>query len=87
MGIVVEYADRTGAARWVKPQRKPWEYTLFGNDRFGDDHPIPEPVETIPVVIGKINGGKGAFNRWTVNGKGFGENDSRAGSGRVAATG
>ena len=28
MGIVVEYADRTGAARWVKPQRKPWDYTL-----------------------------------------------------------
>src|SRR3984957_5812416 len=50
MGIVVEYADRTGAPRWVKPQRKPWDYTIFGND-----HPVPEPVETIPLVIGKIN--------------------------------
>jgi FtsP/CotA-like multicopper oxidase with cupredoxin domain len=70
MGIVVEYADRTGAPRWVKPQRKPWDYTIFGND-----HPVPEPVETIPLVIGKINGGKGAFNRWTVNGKGFDEKD------------
>ena len=26
---------------------------------------------TIPLVFGKINGGKGGFNRWTVNGSSF----------------
>ena len=68
MGIVVEYANRPGPPRWVKPQRKPWDYTIFGNG-----NPVPEPVETIPLAIGKINGGKGGFNRWTINGKAFDE--------------
>ncbi len=69
MGIVVEYANRTGAPRWIKPQRKPWDYTMFGNTSA-----VPEPVETIPLAIGKINGGTAGFNRWTINGKGFDEN-------------
>src|SRR5438445_13791944 len=30
MGIVVEYADRNGQARWIKPQSFHWDYTLFG---------------------------------------------------------
>jgi len=30
MGIVVEYANKTGLPRWVKPQKKPWNYALFG---------------------------------------------------------
>jgi FtsP/CotA-like multicopper oxidase with cupredoxin domain len=66
MGIVVEYANRPGPPRWVKPQRKPWDYTIFGNSK-----PVPDPVETISLAIGKINGGKGGFNRWTINGKVF----------------
>jgi FtsP/CotA-like multicopper oxidase with cupredoxin domain len=71
MGIVVEYANRTGVPRWVKPHRKPWDYTIFGDDA----HPVPEPVETIPLVVGKINGGTGAFNQWTINGRIFSEKD------------
>jgi FtsP/CotA-like multicopper oxidase with cupredoxin domain len=70
MGIVVEYANRKGVPRWIKPQRKPWDYTIFGETR-----PVPDPVETIPLAIGKINGGTGAFNQWTVNGKVFNEKD------------
>jgi FtsP/CotA-like multicopper oxidase with cupredoxin domain len=68
MGIVVEYAYRTGSPRWVKPQKKSWDYTLFG--RSG---PSQIPEETIPLVFGKINGGKGGFNRWTINGVSFDE--------------
>ena len=68
MGIVVEYANRTGAPRWVKPRKKPWDYTLFGQART-----VSQPDETIPLVFGKINGGKGGFNRWTINGAGFDE--------------
>jgi FtsP/CotA-like multicopper oxidase with cupredoxin domain len=71
MGIVVEYANRTGVPRWVKPQRKPWDYTIFGDDA----HPVSEPVETIPLAVGKINGGTGAFNQWTINGRIFSEKD------------
>ncbi|MDQ2898220.1 MAG: multicopper oxidase domain-containing protein [Acidobacteriota bacterium] len=68
MGIAIEYANRTGSPRWVKPQKKTWDYTLFGQNRT-----VQNPDETIPLVFGKINGGKGGFSRWTINGNGFDE--------------
>jgi len=71
MGIVVEYAGKTGAPRWIAPPKAArWDYTMFGEDR---DSPAPD--ETIPMVFGKINGGTGNFNRWTINGKGYDEKD------------
>ena len=51
MGIVVEYANKTGPPRWIKPVKKPWDYTIFGDSR-----QIPAPDEVIPLVFGKING-------------------------------
>jgi FtsP/CotA-like multicopper oxidase with cupredoxin domain len=68
MGIVLEYANRTGSPRWVKPQKKAWDYTFFGQDRV-----VSNPDETIPLVFGKVNGGEGGFNRWTINGASFDE--------------
>jgi len=66
MGIVVEYANRTGKPRWVKPPNDSWDYTIFGKNRS-----VPQPHEVIPLVIGHISGGKGAFDQWTINGKGY----------------
>jgi FtsP/CotA-like multicopper oxidase with cupredoxin domain len=71
MGIVVEYANKSGAPRWIAPPKTPWDYTLFGEDRA-----VPQPDETIPLVFGKINGGTGGFNRWTINGKSYDPNDA-----------
>ena len=71
MGIVVEYAGKAGAPRWIPPPKKAWDYTLFGEDRES-----PKPDEIIPMVFGKINGGAGGFNRWTINGKGYDEKDA-----------
>jgi FtsP/CotA-like multicopper oxidase with cupredoxin domain len=68
MGIVVEYAGKTGAPRWIKPPKRPWDYTIFGKPGGS-----PAAAETIPLVFGKINGGQGGFNHWTVNGKAFDE--------------
>jgi FtsP/CotA-like multicopper oxidase with cupredoxin domain len=68
MGIVVEYANKTGAPRWVKPPKKAWDYTLFGESRA-----VAAPEEVIPLVFGKINGGTGGFNRWTINGQAYDE--------------
>ena len=68
MGIVVEYAGKTGQPRWIKPAKKRWDYTLFGGSQTA-----PNPDETIPLVIGKINGGTGQFNHWTINGKQYDE--------------
>jgi FtsP/CotA-like multicopper oxidase with cupredoxin domain len=70
MGIVVEYANRSGKPQWIKPPRTSWDYTLFGETR-----PAQHPDEVIPLVFGKINGGRGGFNRWTINGKSYAETD------------
>src|SRR5579872_2727624 len=56
-GIVVEYAGRSGAPRWVKPAKRSWDYTIFGDDR-----QAKAPDEVIAMAFGKINGGAGGFN-------------------------
>ncbi len=70
LGIVVEYADKSGAPRWIPPPKKPWDYVSFGA---GPN--VSQPDEVIPLVFGKINGGTGGFNRWTINGKGYDEKE------------
>lgn len=64
MGIVVEYANKTGQPQWYAPPSMDWNYTAFGVNR-----PVPNPDHVIPMVFQKINGGKRGFNRWTINGK------------------
>ncbi|MBZ5621986.1 MAG: multicopper oxidase domain-containing protein [Acidobacteriia bacterium] len=66
MGMVIEYANKSGAPRWIKPQKTTWDYTIFG-----EGNRVPDPDETIPLVFGKINGGTGGFNRWTINGQSY----------------
>jgi FtsP/CotA-like multicopper oxidase with cupredoxin domain len=66
MGIAVEYAGKSGAPKWIAPPKKPWDYTIFGEPRQGQ-----KADEVIPLVFGKINGGKGGFNHWTINGAGY----------------
>jgi FtsP/CotA-like multicopper oxidase with cupredoxin domain len=66
MGIVVEYAEAKGTPRWVAPPSEPWDYTRFGNTRA-----VPTPDQTIPMRLGKINGGTRGFNHWTINGQQF----------------
>ncbi len=68
MGIVVEYANKTGQPRWIKPAKHIWDYTLFGDNRTA-----AAPDEVIPMAFGKINGGTGGFNHWTINGKSYDE--------------
>ena len=71
MGTVIEYAGKTGAPRWIAPPKKRWDYTIFGAGG------APARVdETIPLVFGKINGGTGEFNRWTINGKAYDAKDA-----------
>jgi FtsP/CotA-like multicopper oxidase with cupredoxin domain len=67
MGIVVEYAGRQGAARWVKPQAFRWDYT-----RFGKPGATPgAPDETIAITVVKRNAAANGFNLWTLNGEPF----------------
>ena len=64
MGIVVEYANATGAAQWQAPPHTTWDYTIFGRQASA-----PEPDGRFDLVFQKIPGARGGFNRWTINGK------------------
>jgi len=71
LGIVVEYADKSGPPLWTPPPKSLWDYSLFGDVR-----PPEIPEETIHLVFGKVNGGTGGFNLWTINGKSFENKDN-----------
>jgi len=67
MGIVVEYAGRSGKAQWVKPKSFRWDYARFGKAA-GQAAP---PDETIEMTIVKNNAALNGFNQWTLNGEAF----------------
>jgi FtsP/CotA-like multicopper oxidase with cupredoxin domain len=64
MGVVVEYENRSGEPRWFPPPNAKWDYTAFGSSAAA-----AVPDETINLKFEKIPGGRGGYNRWTVNGK------------------
>lgn len=71
MGTIVEYEGATGEPRWpavTMPMR--WDYRPFGHDVAA-----PEPDERIELLLQKIPGGRGGFNRWTINGKSWPDTD------------
>jgi FtsP/CotA-like multicopper oxidase with cupredoxin domain len=69
MGVVVEYADKSGQPMWQPPSgiaRGPWDYTMFANGSAA-----PEPDHTFEMKFQKIPGKRVDFNHWTINGKSF----------------
>jgi FtsP/CotA-like multicopper oxidase with cupredoxin domain len=64
MGVVVEYENRSGEPRWAPPQKAKWDYTAFGGTGTA-----AAPDESISLKFEKIPGGRGGYNRWTINGK------------------
>lgn len=64
MGIVVEYAHRSGKPEWVAPQPYRWNYRLFGKSGSTSS----EPDETFDMTFAKENAAEEGFNRWTING-------------------
>ncbi len=71
LGIVVEYGGKRGKPQWHSPGKSDWNYLLFGEE----GKAAPKPDKTIPLEFGKINGGIGAFNLWTINGKTYEESE------------
>ena len=67
MGIVVEYAGRSGKPRWAAPRPYRWDYTRFGA-RGGT---APPPDEVIEMIFAKRNAADHGFNEWTINGVAF----------------
>jgi FtsP/CotA-like multicopper oxidase with cupredoxin domain len=66
MGTVVEYANQHGLPKWMTPPRFRWDYTLFGRKE-----DVPKPDAHFELVFRKVPGGKGGYNRWTINGKSY----------------
>ncbi len=66
MGVVVEYAGASGPARWIQPAKTPWDYTIFGH---GTGRSAAAAPQTIALEFKKVPGGRGNYNRWTINGK------------------
>jgi len=64
MGIVVEYAGRTGNAQWIAPPPYRWSYARFA--KIGSFAPAAD--ETFEMTFAKDNAAEEGFNRWTING-------------------
>ncbi|HZW79770.1 MAG TPA: multicopper oxidase domain-containing protein [Candidatus Deferrimicrobiaceae bacterium] len=65
MGIVVEYAGRSGKPQWLAPPPPHrWNYMLFAKPGItsGAAH------ETFEMIFVKDNAAEEGFNRWTING-------------------
>jgi FtsP/CotA-like multicopper oxidase with cupredoxin domain len=63
MGIVVEYAGRSGKAMWAPPKPFHWNYLRFAKAGVT----AAPPDETFEMLIAKENAAQGGFNRWTIN--------------------
>lgn len=64
MGAVIEYENRQGEPQWIAPSDAAWHYAAFASTM-----PAKAPDETISLTFEKILGGRGGYNRWTINGK------------------
>jgi FtsP/CotA-like multicopper oxidase with cupredoxin domain len=69
MGVVVEYADRSGKPQWQQPDSLSWDYLQFAAS---GPAPASSPaVIEIPLVFESKFTGHGAMDRWMINGKSF----------------
>jgi len=67
MGIVVEYAGRTGKPLWVAPPHARWDYARFAKP--GTIASAPD--ESFEMTFVKENAAEEGFNRWTINGAAY----------------
>jgi FtsP/CotA-like multicopper oxidase with cupredoxin domain len=63
MGIVVEYAGRSGKPEWIAPPPHRWNYMRFAKPSVG-----VVADETFEMTFAKDNAADEGFNRWTING-------------------
>jgi FtsP/CotA-like multicopper oxidase with cupredoxin domain len=70
MGVVVEYANATGAPQWQAPPMAMWDYLVFGRQS-----PVSDVDGVFDLTFQKIVGGRGGFNRWTINSKSWPDTD------------
>ena len=64
MGAVIEYENCQGEPQWLPPPKAAWDYTAFALTT-----PAKAPDARIKLTFEKVPGGRGGYNRWTINGK------------------
>jgi FtsP/CotA-like multicopper oxidase with cupredoxin domain len=74
LGIVVEYAGKTGAPVWKDPTPIDWDYTQFGGDASNDAAPNQEHTYVLTFRdVGPKHGTN--FDIWTINNKSWPDTD------------
>jgi FtsP/CotA-like multicopper oxidase with cupredoxin domain len=71
MGVVFEYPNRQGPARWQEPSASRWDYTIFGRK----EAPAAPDAEVVPLVFRQKFAGNRWVDHWTINGKSFPKTD------------
>lgn len=71
LGVVVEYAKRSGEPQWAAPSSAHWDYTIFGN---ATEAPKQE-AEMVPLIFRQKFAGNRWVDHWTINGKEFPKTD------------
>ncbi len=66
MGIVVEYAERSGPPLWEPPSGRGWSYAAFGGRE-----PVSEPDDRLTLAFKATSDG----HHWTINGKSYPRTD------------
>jgi FtsP/CotA-like multicopper oxidase with cupredoxin domain len=69
LGIVVEYAGKSGPPQWPPPPDSKWDYKIFGTDG-----PAPEAIR-VPLVFKQKFAGNRWIDHWTINGKEYPKTD------------
>jgi FtsP/CotA-like multicopper oxidase with cupredoxin domain len=67
MGIVIEYAGRSGKPQWLAPAPHRWNYMDFAKP--GATSAVPD--EIFEMRFAKDNAAEEGFNRWTINGAAY----------------
>jgi FtsP/CotA-like multicopper oxidase with cupredoxin domain len=87
MGIVIEYAGKSGEPRWVAPSSERWDYAAFGQAAglgspagaleraAGTAERSAGAPEQVPLVFEKKFAGHHWVDKWTINGKSFPKTD------------
>jgi FtsP/CotA-like multicopper oxidase with cupredoxin domain len=71
LGVLIEYAGRTGEPQWTNPPNELWDYTRFGRDESAG----PEPEARFPLVFKQKWAGNRTVDHWTINGKEYPKTD------------
>ncbi|MGA7276279.1 MAG: multicopper oxidase domain-containing protein [Candidatus Udaeobacter sp.] len=74
MGIVVEYAGRSGKPQWATPAPFRWSYNRFAKPGAS----APAPDQTFDMTFVKDNAAEEGFNRWTINGVAYPMSNEKA---------